>query len=110
MFHHGARFILVFEYILSDLSEVFRNAQRPLTECQVKGYMMMLLKWVAFCQENSIIHRDLKPANLLISSTGHLKRLWPSQTLQPCLHSHQVQRNAGFLSSNNPCPFVLVYI
>ncbi|XP_067880426.1 cyclin-dependent kinase 20 isoform X2 [Heterodontus francisci] len=73
VFPHGTGFVLVFEYMLSDLSEVIRNSDRPLTESQVKGYMMMLLKGVAFCHENSIMHRDLKPANLLISSTGHLK-------------------------------------
>uniref|UniRef100_A0A8C1VYD5 Cyclin-dependent kinase 20 n=1 Tax=Cyprinus carpio TaxID=7962 RepID=A0A8C1VYD5_CYPCA len=73
VFPRGAGFVLVFEYMFSDLSEVFRNSQRPLTASQVKGYMMLLLKGVAFCHENSIMHRDLKPANLLISSTGHLK-------------------------------------
>ncbi|XP_059805631.1 cyclin-dependent kinase 20 isoform X1 [Hypanus sabinus] len=73
VFPHGTGFVLVFEYMLSDLSEVIRNSDRPLTESQVKGYTMMLLKGVAFCHQNSIMHRDLKPANLLISSTGHLK-------------------------------------
>ncbi|XP_072286511.1 cyclin-dependent kinase 20 isoform X2 [Pyxicephalus adspersus] len=73
MFPHGTGFVLVFEYMLSDLSEVIRNSDQPLTEAQVKGYMMMLLKGVKFCHENSIMHRDLKPANLLISSTGILK-------------------------------------
>lgn len=57
VFPHGTGFVLVFEYMLSDLSEVIRNSQRPLTESQVKGYMMMLLKGVAFCHENSIMHR-----------------------------------------------------
>ncbi|XP_072344084.1 cyclin-dependent kinase 20 [Scyliorhinus torazame] len=73
VFPHGTGFVLVFEYMLSDLSEVIRNSDWPLTESQVKGYMMMLLKGVTFCHLNSIMHRDLKPANLLISSTGHLK-------------------------------------
>ncbi|XP_022098738.1 cyclin-dependent kinase 20-like [Acanthaster planci] len=73
VFPHGTGFVLVFEYMLSDLSEVVRNSQQPLTEAQVKSYMMMLLKGIAYCHENSIMHRDLKPANLLISETGHLK-------------------------------------
>lgn len=73
VFPYGTGFVLVFEYMLSDLSEVLRNSTRPLTEAQIKSYMLMLLKGVAFCHENSIMHRDLKPANLLISSTGHLK-------------------------------------
>lgn len=73
VFPYGTGFVLVFEYMLSDLSEVLRNSDKPLTEAQIKSYMLMLLKGVVFCHENSIMHRDLKPANLLISSTGHLK-------------------------------------
>lgn len=73
VFAQGTGFVLVFEYMLSDLSEVIRNSDQPITEAQVKSYMKMLLHGVAFCHENSIMHRDLKPANLLISSTGHLK-------------------------------------
>lgn len=57
VFPHGTGFVLVFEYMLSDLSEVIRNSQEPLAESQVKGYMLMLLKGVAFCHENSIMHR-----------------------------------------------------
>lgn len=73
VFAQGTGFVLVFEYMLSDLSEVIRNSDNPISEAQVKSYMKMLLHGVAFCHENSIMHRDLKPANLLISSTGHLK-------------------------------------
>ncbi|XP_005112397.1 cyclin-dependent kinase 20 [Aplysia californica] len=73
VFPHGAVIVFVFEFMLSDLSEVIRKVEKPLTEAQVKSYMLMLLKGIAFCHENNIMHRDLKPANLLISSTGHLK-------------------------------------
>ncbi|KAG9336038.1 hypothetical protein JZ751_003297 [Albula glossodonta] len=69
VFPHGTGFVLVFEYMLSDLSEVIRNSQRPLTESQVKGYMMMLLKGVAFCHENSIMHREW-PAHKDASLSG----------------------------------------
>ncbi|XP_058499800.1 cyclin-dependent kinase 20 isoform X3 [Solea solea] len=95
VFPHGTGFVLVFDFMLSDLSEVIRNAQRPLTPAQVKGYMRMLLKGVAFLHHNNIMHRDLKPANLLISSSGHLKiadfglaRLFSEQGER--LYSHQV--------------------
>ena len=57
VFPHGTGFVLVFEYMLSDLSEVIRKAEKPLTESQVKSYMLMLLKGVAFCHENNIMHR-----------------------------------------------------
>ncbi|KAK1897972.1 Cyclin-dependent kinase 20 [Dissostichus eleginoides] len=92
VFPHGTGFVLVFDFMLSDLSEVIRNSQRPLTPAQVKGYMMMLLKGVAFLHHNNIMHR---PANLLISSSGHLKiadfglaRLFSD--LEDRLYSHQV--------------------
>ncbi|XP_069503577.1 cyclin-dependent kinase 20 isoform X2 [Ambystoma mexicanum] len=112
VFPHGTGFVLVFEYMLSDLSEVIRNSDQPLTESQVKGYMMMLLKGVAFCHENAIMHRDLKPANLLISSTGHLKiadfglaRVFSNEGNR--LYSHQVATRAvgcifGELLNNSP--------
>ncbi|KAI9207783.1 kinase-like domain-containing protein [Polychytrium aggregatum] len=73
VFPSGPSFVLVFEYMLSDLSEVLRNSPSPLTEAQVKAYMLMLLKGIAYCHANNIMHRDLKPANLLISPTGVLK-------------------------------------
>lgn len=57
VFPHGSSLVLVFEYMLSDLSEVVRNSERPITEAQVKSYMLMLLKGVAFCHENNIMHR-----------------------------------------------------
>ncbi|KAJ3293868.1 Pkinase-domain-containing protein [Rhizoclosmatium globosum] len=72
-FPSGAGFVLVFEFMLSDLAEVLRNASHPLTEAQVKAYMVMLLQGVSYCHELNIMHRDLKPANLLISPTGVLK-------------------------------------
>ncbi|KAM9752909.1 cyclin-dependent kinase 20 isoform 2-T2 [Menidia menidia] len=81
--------------MLSDLCEVIRTRQRPLTPAQVKGYMLMLLQGVAFLHQRGLMHRDLKPANLLISSSGHLKiadfglaRLFSVQGDR--LYSHQV--------------------
>ncbi|XP_074063032.1 cyclin-dependent kinase 20 isoform X2 [Macrotis lagotis] len=73
VFPHGAGFVLAFEFMLSDLSEVIRHGKQLLVPAQVKAYMQMLLKGVAFCHANNIVHRDLKPANLLISSSGQLK-------------------------------------
>jgi len=73
VFPSGTGFVLVFEYMLTDLSEILRNHQHFVTKPQVKAYLLMLLKGIAHCHERSIMHRDLKPANLLISLNGQLK-------------------------------------
>ena len=73
VFAQGLGFVLVFEYMISDLSEMIHNIDDPLKEEQVKSYMDMLLKGVAYLHQQNIMHRDLKPANLLLSSNGHLK-------------------------------------
>lgn len=57
VFPHGSMIVLVFDYMLSDLSEVIRKSERPLTEAQVKSYMLMLFKGLAFLHENNIMHR-----------------------------------------------------
>ena len=94
VFAQGLGFVLVFEYMLSDLSEMIHNIEDPLKEDQIKSYMKMLLKGVAYLHEQSIMHRDLKPANLLLSSRGCLKiadlglsRVFTSDGRQ---YSHQV--------------------
>eukprot|EP00041_Stephanoeca_diplocostata_P013624 m.240026 g.240026 ORF g.240026 m.240026 type:complete len:347 (+) comp19406_c0_seq1:354-1394(+) len=71
VFSHGNGFILVFDYMHSDLSEVLRR--HTLTGAQIKSYMVMLLRGVAYCHSKNIMHRDLKPANLLIDRMGRLK-------------------------------------
>ncbi|XP_069330103.1 cyclin-dependent kinase 20 isoform X4 [Eulemur rufifrons] len=99
VFPHGAGFVLAFEFMLSDLAEVVRHAQRPLAQAHVKSYLQMLLKGVAFCHANNIVHRDLKPANLLISSSGQLKiadfglaRIFSPDGSRP--YTHQVATRA----------------
>ena len=42
VFPYGTGFVLVFEYMLSDLSEVLRNSTRPLTEVRI---IVCLLNW-----------------------------------------------------------------
>ncbi|KAL3317303.1 Cyclin-dependent kinase 20 [Cichlidogyrus casuarinus] len=95
VFPHGTGFVLVFDYMLTDLSEIIRNADSPLSERAVKSYMLMLIQGVAVMHKNNIMHRDLKPANLLISSEGILKiadfglaRVFRND--QERLYSHQV--------------------
>ncbi|CAL8071958.1 unnamed protein product [Calicophoron daubneyi] len=95
MFPHGTGFVLVFDYMHTDLSEVIRNSGSPLTDSQIKSYMVMILSGVEVMHRNGIMHRDLKPANLLISSTGLLKiadfglaRVFRNNSER--LYSHQV--------------------
>ncbi len=57
VFPHGLGFTLVFDFMVTDLSEVLRNTDSPLTEDKVKKYMVMLLKGVKYMHDNSIMHR-----------------------------------------------------
>ena len=66
-------FVLVFEYMVSDLAELIKDSEHPLTIPEIKTYFLMLLKGVSHLHKNNIMHRDLKPANLLISSECRLK-------------------------------------
>lgn len=66
-------FVLVFEFMVSDLAELIKDSENPLSPPAIKSYMLMLLKGVAHLHKNNIMHRDLKPANLLISSECRLK-------------------------------------
>ena len=73
VFPHGTGFVLVFEYMLSDLSEVVRNADHPLVEAQIKSYMLMILKGIAFCHENNIVHRV--GSNLKLTLNTHYTQI-----------------------------------
>jgi cell cycle related kinase len=57
--------------MLSDLSEIIKTVR--LNEAQIKAYLLMILKGVQYCHQNSILHRDIKPANLLIATNRVLK-------------------------------------
>ena len=57
VFAHGSSIALLFECMETDLQEVLRSHAKPLLEADVKSYMQMLLKGVAFVHGSSIIHR-----------------------------------------------------
>lgn len=95
VFASGTGVVLVFEYMLGDLSQILRQQIGPLGSSVVKSYMLMILRGVAYCHQNSIMHRDLKPANLLVGPTGILKlgdfglaRIYTADCERPL--SHQV--------------------
>ena len=67
IFPQGLGFVLVFEFMVSDLSEMIAAVDQPLKDAHVKAYMRMLLTGMKYLHDEcSIMHRDLKPANLLI--------------------------------------------
>lgn len=72
-FSHGTSFILSFDYMVSDLSEIIRSHPVALSLPQLKSYMIMITRGVQFIHDNQFIHRDLKPANILLSKTGQVK-------------------------------------
>ena len=53
----GTGFVLVFELMSGDLGEMIRNATKPLSDAQVKSYMVMLMTGVAYLHRNDIMHR-----------------------------------------------------
>lgn len=57
VFPQGLGFVLVFEFMPSGLWEMLRDAESPLSIPQVKTYMIMLLKGVAYLHDQSIMHR-----------------------------------------------------
>eukprot|EP00898_Chlorokybus_atmophyticus_P009224 jgi/Chlat1/931/Chrsp108S00040 len=73
VFPHKRNLNLVFEYMESDLETVIKDRSIVLSPADVKSYLFMTLKALAFCHSNWVLHRDLKPNNLLIARDGSLK-------------------------------------
>lgn len=72
-FPHKNNLHLVFEFMESDLEAVIRDRNIVLSPADVKSYIQMTLKGLAFCHTKWVLHRDMKPNNLLIGSDGQLK-------------------------------------
>lgn len=53
----GTGFVLAFELMPGELSEMIRDANNPLSEPQIKTYMTMLMEGVAYLHQNNIMHR-----------------------------------------------------
>jgi serine/threonine protein kinase len=72
-FSHGTGFILSFDYMISDLSEVIRSHPTPLTIPETKSYMIQITRGLQVIHKSQFLHRDLKPSNILISNKGQIK-------------------------------------
>ncbi|KAG0473865.1 hypothetical protein HPP92_015722 [Vanilla planifolia] len=72
-FPHKGNLHLVFEFMESDLEAVIRDKNIVLSPADIKSYIQMTLKGLAYCHKKWILHRDMKPNNLLIASDGQLK-------------------------------------
>ncbi|XP_047338653.1 cyclin-dependent kinase D-1-like [Impatiens glandulifera] len=64
---------LVFEFMETDLEAVIHDKNIVLSPADIKSYIQMTLKGLAFCHKKWVLHRDMKPNNLLIGPNGQLK-------------------------------------
>ncbi|WZZ80482.1 hypothetical protein YC2023_101054 [Brassica napus] len=72
-FPHKQNLHLVFEFMETDLEGVIRDSNVFFSPADVKSYLLMTLKGLAYCHEKRVLHRDMKPNNLLIGPDGQLK-------------------------------------
>ncbi|CDO98389.1 unnamed protein product [Coffea canephora] len=72
-FPHKGNLHLVFEFMETDLEAVIRDRNIVLSPADIKSYLQMTLKGLAFCHKKWVLHRDMKPNNLLIGPRGQLK-------------------------------------
>ncbi|KAL6963089.1 Cyclin-dependent kinase D-1 [Sarracenia purpurea var. burkii] len=72
-FPHKGNLHLVFEFMETDLEAVIRDRNIVLSPSDIKSYLQMTLKGLAYCHKKWVLHRDMKPNNLLIGSRGQLK-------------------------------------
>ncbi|XP_020551288.1 cyclin-dependent kinase D-1 isoform X2 [Sesamum indicum] len=72
-FPHKGNLHLVFEFMETDLEAVIRDRNIVLSPADIKSYIQMTLKGLAFCHRKWVLHRDMKPNNLLIGPGGQLK-------------------------------------
>jgi len=65
---------IVFEFLDSDLKELFKRTDLPaLSEYHIKWFMYQLFMGLSVCHAAGVMHRDLKPANILITESCNLK-------------------------------------
>ncbi|XP_027357674.1 cyclin-dependent kinase D-3-like isoform X2 [Abrus precatorius] len=72
-FPHKGNLHLVFEFMETDLEAVIRDRNIVLSPGDIKSFLQMTLKGLAYCHKKWVLHRDMKPNNLLIGPNGQLK-------------------------------------
>lgn len=58
--------------------QVIKDRSVVLSPADIKSYMHMALKAIAFCHRKWVLHRDLKPNNFLIAPDGQMKLVRPA--------------------------------
>lgn len=69
-FPHKGNLHLVFEFMETDLETVIRNTNIFLSPADIKSYMQMTLKGLAFCHKKWVLHRSF-PFLFLFHSWKH---------------------------------------
>ena len=76
VYHHKRNLYLVFDYMQSDLDQIIKlvfYGRMMMSPADVKAYLQMTLKALAYIHANFVLHRDIKLDNLLIAEDGTLK-------------------------------------
>lgn len=76
VYHHKRNLYLVFDYMQSDLDQIIKlvhKGRMMMSPADIKSYLQMALKALAYIHANSVLHRDIKLDNLLIAEDGTLK-------------------------------------
>lgn len=86
----------VFEYCETDLELVIKDSSLIFAAADVKAYMQMILRSLAFCHERWVLHRDVKPNNFLVAPTGDLSPPGPSRSSSLIFIAYLDPRCTGF--------------
>lgn len=95
VFPHGSALVFVFDYMITDLSELIKDYETPLTEKQIKAYMVQLLSGVAYMHETGIMHR-VSPLSVSVFIQRSLSEFSGSQAGQPFGQQQWPAEDCGF--------------
>jgi serine/threonine protein kinase/uncharacterized membrane protein len=64
---------IIMEYIDGETLKEYVDRKKRLSDVEIKGIFLQMLKAVDYVHSNQIVHRDLKPANFMIDRAGQIK-------------------------------------